>query len=146
MRDLKIAGQKVYDAKSRVVIEVSREDITGGKSKEPSSCAAARACLRQVPKCTEVRVYKSRTYLKLQNKWYRFHTPQSMKLEIVAFDRGANFLPGVYVLSPMQPSKVATGKSQSKAKAPILKKDRNKTPKKRAKPHMLTGVRQFTMD
>lgn len=144
MRNMKIAGMPVHDARSRVVIEINRQDISGGKSKDPSSCAAARACLRQVPKCTSVRVYKSRTYLKINNKWFRYHTPNSMKLEIVAFDRDANFLPGVYVLSPMQPSHRATGKSHSKS---VVKKKVLPGPrKKRAAYHVIEGVREFTMD
>ena len=144
MKNLKIDGMPVHDAKSRVVIEISRQDINSGKSKEPSSCAAARACLRQVPKCTSVRVYKSRTYLKLGTKWFRYHTPLSMRLEIVAFDRGTNFLPGVYVLSPMQPSHRGLGISQSKSKAPNGNK--NKVKSKRAPPHLIEGVREFSTE
>src|SRR5258705_10762967 len=126
MKNLKIDGMPVHDSKACVEIEIIRQDINSGKSKEPSSCAAGRACLRQVPKCTSVRVYKSRTYLKLGTKWFRYHTPESMRLEIVAFDRGTNFLPGVYVLSPMQPSHRGSGKSQSKSKAPSGKKSKLK--------------------
>jgi len=144
MRNLKIDGMPVHDAKSRLVIEVSRQDISGGKTKDPSSCAAARACLRQVPKCTSVRVFKSRTYLKVGAKWFRYHTPPSMRLEVVAFDRGANFLPGVYVLAPMQPSHRASGKSQSKS---IAKKKVKPGPAKKRSPyHIIEGVREFTME
>jgi len=145
MRNLKIDGMPVHDAKSRVVIEINREDINAGKSKEPSSCAAARACLRQVPKCTSVRVYKSRTYLKIDNKWFRYHTPNSMRLEIVAFDRGTNFLPGVYVLSPMQPSHRGLGKSQSKTKAPNGKK-KKMAKNERPRYHVIKGVREFSTE
>jgi hypothetical protein len=144
MKNLKIDGMPVHDAKSRVVIEISRQDINAGKSKEPSSCAAARACLRQVPKCTSVRVYKSRTYLKVRNKWFRYHTPESMRLEIVAFDRGTNFMPGVYVLSPMQPSHRGSGKTQSKTKAPNGKKKVVKN--KRPPYHLIEGVREFSTE
>lgn len=143
MRNFKIDGKPVHDAKSRIVIEISRQDISAGKTKDPSSCAAAKACLRQVPKCTSVRVYKSRTFLKIRDKWFRYHTPPSMKLEIVAFDRGAHFLPGVYVLSPMQPSHRATGKSHSNS---VAKKKKGPVKKKRTPYHLIEGVREFSSD
>jgi hypothetical protein len=146
VRNTKIDGLPIKDASKRVVIEVSRQDIASGRSKDPSACAAAKACMRQIPKCTAVRVYKSRTYLKMGSHWVRYHTPQAMRLEIVAFDRGANFLPGVYILSPMQPAKRAAGKSQSKTPSPNHKKPDGGRGKKRLKYHVIEGVREFSND
>jgi hypothetical protein len=145
MHFTKIDGKPVYDAKSKLVIEINRQDIIAGKSKDPSSCAAARACLRQVPKCTSVRVYKSRAFLKLGEKWFRYHTPATMRLEIVAFDRGAKFLPGVYTLTPLQPSHKARGVKMG-GKAPKNNSERKPNPKKRAPYHVIEGVREFSTE
>lgn len=141
---LKIDGKPVIDAKRRVVIEVSRADISSAKSKDPSGCAVAKACLRQVPKCTSVRIYKSRAYLKMGDKWLRYHTPEAMRLEIVAFDRGGanQFLPGVYTLVPLQPSHQTRGKALSKTK-PIKKKKDDPAKRKRPPYHYIEGVREF---
>jgi hypothetical protein len=136
----KLEGLPVFDATKRIVVEISRQDITSGKSKDPSGCAAAKACLRQVPKCTGVRVFKSRTFLKMGAKWFRFHTPLGMRTEIVAFDRGAHFLPGVYVLQPLQPSKKATGTAHGTY--PKKKPDGGRG-KKRGVYHVIEGVREF---
>ena len=146
MRYKSIDGKPVFDAKSRLVIEINRGDIVGGKSKDPSSCAAARACLRQVPKCTSVRVYKSRTFLRLGDKWFRYHTPSGMRLEIVAFDRGAKFLPGVYVLSPLQPSHRADGNRKGGPGATRNKNKKDRTGKKRSSYHVIEGVREFSTE
>jgi len=140
----KIEGLPIADASNRIVIEISRQDISSGMNKDPSACAAAKACLRQIPKCTAVRVYKSRTFLKMGKRWLRYHTPLGMRTEIVAFDRGANFLPGVYVLTPLQPSHKATGKSLSKTPAPPKKKKPDGGKGKKRRPyHVIEGVREF---
>lgn len=139
-RNTMINGLPVRDAKSRVVIEVSRQDISSGKSKAPEACAAARACLRQIPHCTEARVHISRTFLKIGKEWFRYHTPEGMRLEIAAFDRGANFLPGVYVLTPMQPAK-QTGRAQGSRPK---NKPMGGKGKKRPFQHRLEGVRTFS--
>lgn len=144
MHPIKFEGKEVKDATKKLVIEIARQDIVGGKTKAPDACAAAKACLRQIPKCTQARVYKTRTYLKIGNQWLRYHTPSSMRVEIVAFDRGTNFLPGVYVLSPLQPShrnggsaRGGTDKAKKKGTKPRLKKGEKKPY------HKLEGVREF---
>lgn len=142
MRSIRFEGKEVIDATKKLVIEISRADISGGRSKMPDACAAARACIRQVPKCTQARVHLSRTYLKIGDKWLRYMTPASMKLEIAAFDRGTNFLPGVYVLSPLQPSHRDGGRARG-GKDVAKKRKVSKSPKKRAPYHRLEGVREF---
>lgn len=143
-RYVKFEGMEVKDATKKIVVEIARQDIVGGKTKDPSACAAARACIRQIPKCTQARVFKSRTYLKIGDKWLRFHTPASMRLEIAAFDRGTNFLPGVYTLAPLQPSHRENGSSRGGKKKPVRKSPRSG--KKRTVYHKLEGVREFSLD
>jgi hypothetical protein len=144
---IKFEGKEVKDATKKIVIEISRADISAGKSKMPDACAAARACLRQVPKCTQARVFKSRTFLKIGTQWLRYQTPQSMRMEIVAFDRGTNFLPGVYVLSPLQPSHRHGGSARG-GKDPVKKRAVKKAGakvKSRVPYHVMEGVREFSL-
>ncbi len=143
---VRFEGKEVKDATKKLVIEIARQDIVGGKSKAPDACAAARACLRQVPKCTQARVFKSRTFLKIGDTWFRYHTPASMRMEIVAFDRGTNFLPGVYTLSPLQPSHRDGARSRG-GKDPVKKqKVRKGGVRKRVPYHVMEGVREFKSD
>ncbi len=94
-------GAEVVDANTALLLKIKECDIKGSKKADASNCAAARALKREIG--SEVRVYLTRTYIKIGTKWQRFITPQSISREIVAFDRGAKFEPGEYVLSP--PSK-----------------------------------------
>lgn len=137
---MKINGLKVVDAKRKVKIHITPVDVAKGKTKNPSSCAAARACVRE-QLCSDARVHIGRTYLKSgEGHWVRFKTPQSLRSEIVAFDRGARFAPGEYTLSPLAPAErskrgKATGTNTSKT---------TRGPKKaRAKYHTVQGVRRF---
>lgn len=134
---MKIAGLPVVDATKRLTIKITESDIEKGNTKDPGKCAAAQALLREKD-CSEARVHLGRTYLKIGKKWLRFHTPESLRGEIISFDRGAAFQIGEYTLSPMQPSHKATGKAHGSA--PSTKKP--KVTKVRAKPHVVYGVRQ----
>ena len=132
---MKINGLPVVDGKRKIKIKVSEADVKRGNVKDPATCAAAKALLRRVRGCSQVRVHIARTYLKVGNTWLRFHTPQSLRSEIVAFDRGAPFQPGEYVLTPMRPSHRSSGKRQG-----------SKPVKRRGKPrpyHRTIGVREW---
>jgi hypothetical protein len=50
------------------------------------------------------RVHVARTYLKIGNKWLRCITPESLRSEIVAFDRGGKFEPGEFELKAIPDS------------------------------------------
>lgn len=130
---MKIDGKPVVDGQRRIKITITPQDVSLGKSKNPTSCAAAQACIRQLH-IPAARVHVGRTYLLMGNKWVRYHTPESLRTEIISFDRGTKFSPGDYTLTPMQPTHRGNGKRQGSAKPPTFKK-------KRAKPHFATGVR-----
>lgn len=134
---MKIAGLPVVDSPKKLKIVITEKDVAKGNTKDPGSCAAAQACLRQ-PNCTQARVHLGRTYLKIGEKWVRFHTPPSLRGEIISFDRGAMFQPGEYTLAPMQPSHRAKGK---RIGGPTVGKAKKKSSKARAKPHVVHGVR-----
>lgn len=129
---MKIDGKTVIDAKEPVVIHVKPIDVERGNTKDPGGCAAARACMRELH-ATAARVHIGRTYLKFEDKWIRFHTSRALRSEIVAFDRGGKFEPGEYTLSPMQPAKRMGKRQGTPSKA--------KRGRKRAKPHLITGIR-----
>jgi hypothetical protein len=128
----KINGLPIVNAKKKVTISIVSRDILRGDTRDPGACAAAQACKRQFH-ATAARVHLGRTYVQVGRKWLRYLTPHALRTEIVSFDRGANFSPGKYVLSPMPPSRFS-GKQQGSPK-------NGRTGKKRAKYHVLTGLR-----
>ncbi len=135
---MRINGLKVIDPRTAQVITVTPRDAKNGASKNPSSCAAALACVRDVPGCTQARVHLGRTYLFVGDKVLRYKTPRPLRTEIVSFDRGAIFQPGKFRLEPLAPSDRATGRQQGTKTG---QSDKKKFAKKRVY-HTVTGVRQ----
>jgi hypothetical protein len=129
---MKINGTPVVDAPHNVKLTITAADIRKGDTKDPGACAAAQACMRQLH-AKAARVHIGRTYLLIDKKWMRFQTPGDLRSEIVAFDRGGTFEPGEYHLAAMSPAN-KLGKRQGSNKP---KKNRIK----RAKPHIITGIR-----
>lgn len=136
MRNLKLDGKPVNNATKPLLISITSKDARAGLKKDPMSCAAAVACTREIPNCTEARVHVSVAYLKIKGKWFRYRTPQALRTEIVGFDRGAKFSPGDYYLAPIQPSHRANGKRMGGSKPT----ERKGPKQKRHQPHR-TGVR-----
>jgi hypothetical protein len=109
---MEIAGKKVVDAKRPVKIVITERDTKDGDNKNPSSCAAALAAKRDVPDCISARVHIGRVYIEHRDKWVRYMTPESLRTEIVAFDRGGSFQPGDYVLKAPAPTETIEGKRE----------------------------------
>lgn len=100
-----IAGRPVVNAKRRIKLTISPMDTKAGKKGDPKACAAARAILREIPNCVAARVHVGRVYLlKNDGNWHRYKTPDALRTEIVAMDRGGKFEPGDYELIPVAPS------------------------------------------
>lgn len=136
---MKINGTKVADATSRLKITITPNDVRKGDNKNPSSCAAAVALLRQCG-ASQARVHIGRTYLKIDNKWVRYQTPKSLRSEIIAFDRGGKFEPGDHELMPLPPSeRLKRGKRQGGDDKTDRNSRRNGT--KRKSHHTVTGIR-----
>ena len=141
---MRINGLKVTDAKKPLRITITKQDVKAGSKKDPTSCAAARALCRQ-DGVAEARVHIARTYLKTGDKWTRYATNGGLRTEIISFDRGGDFAPGKYVLTPLSPSQ-RTGKNHNKQYAGPKVPERGvpgKNPKKgrRSKPHAVAGIR-----
>jgi hypothetical protein len=134
---MEINGLKVIDTTRRLRLRISPEDVRKGKTKDPGGCAAARCAIRSIPGVIAARIHIGRTYLQIRKKWVRFHTPQSLRTEIVGFDRHGTFEPGDYVLTPMQVSHRGNSKRKGGDQP------RKATGKKRGKYHHVTGVRAF---
>lgn len=97
---MEINGKKVVDATRKTAIHITKRDTTEGDNKNPSGCAAARAAKRDVPNCISARVHIGRVYIEYRDKWVRYFTPDRLRTEIIAFDRGGSFQPGDYTLLP----------------------------------------------
>lgn len=133
---MEINGVKVKDANKSLRLNITKNDVKLGATKDAASCAAARALCR-LPEVEQARVHLGRTYLKMGEQWVRFQTPDALRSEIIAFDRGGQFAPGEYTLMKIQPSQRASVRRANKRP-----ENRNGTrPQKRIKPHVVEGVR-----
>lgn len=145
---MEINGKKVVDATKKIKIHITKRDATDGANKNPSSCAAARAAKRDIPECISARVHIGRVYIETEKKWIRYFTPDSLRTEIIAFDRGGEFQPGEYELKAPTPAETEEGrKNYSRSET-----NRNKTgasptkgPRKpliaKIQRHNVTGIR-----
>lgn len=129
---MKIAGTEVKDAAEPLVISVAKSDTRAGTIRKPEMCAAARALHRHTG-CEEARVHLSRTYIKKKGKWSRYATPQALRNEIIAFDRGGEFAPGEYILEPVAPA--------ARLDAPPSRAKHNGRSKQRPR-HMVPNLRE----
>ncbi len=101
---MRIAGKKVIDAKHPVMLTITDEDCKRGSTKDPGGCAAALAARRKFH-AKSARVHLGRVHIETPKVWIRYMTPQSLKNEIIAFDRGGYFDAGTHRLAVLQPSK-----------------------------------------
>lgn len=91
---MEINGKKVVDAKAPAKIAITEHDTKVGANKIPSQCAAALAAMRDVKDCISARVHIGRVYIETPKRWVRYMTPEALRTEIIAFDRGGTFQPG----------------------------------------------------
>lgn len=112
---MEIAGKRVVDATKPVTITITTRDVANGDNKNPSSCAAARAAKHSIAECIGARVHIGRVYIEQDKKWVRYNTPDSLKQEIIAFDRGGTFAPGEYTLRPLSINETPEGRRRARA-------------------------------
>lgn len=94
---------KAVDAGAPVEISVNRKDCKTAKKFDPTECALARAAKRELH-AEGVIIGMGSSYIIKGDTAVRFDTPQSVKREIVSFDRHGDFAPGDYYLTPKPPS------------------------------------------
>lgn len=140
---MEINGKRVVDATKPISIHITARDTTEGANKDPAACAAARAVKRDAPECISARVHIGRVYVETPKKWIRYDTPDALRTEIIAFDRGGSFEPGEYKLRV--PEKRGTAGSGSNTNRNKLGSRPTKNPRKaliaKIKRHEVTGIR-----
>lgn len=146
---MEINGKRVVDAKRPAFIKITPRDVKEGDNKNPSSCAAAKAARHSIPECISARVHIGRVYIEQEKQWVRYDTPDALRTEIIAFDKGGSFQPGEYKLRAPSPASTAEGRAKARGE-----KNRNrpgdhpsKNPRKlrvriaKIKRHAVTGIR-----
>ena len=94
---------KCTDARCPVAIEVTKKDVAKSTSGDPGNCAMAKAICREW-KADSAVIGLSYSYVIKGNTAVRFTTPESVRREIVSFDRKHDFAPGGYHLAPISPA------------------------------------------
>lgn len=123
-------GLPVVDATHDIALHVLSIDVKNATKNDPKSCAAAKAGQRELKK--DVRVFLTRTYVKEKKNWVRYLTPESVSREIISFDRGSSFEPGIYnVKAPHESMKLGHYRGRS---------FKPKTGKTNQKPRHATGM------
>jgi hypothetical protein len=96
----------VEDAKRSVRLEVTQSDVDWSVKKNHNHCVFARTCERQL-KADAALITLSRALVIHGTKAVRYIIPQYAKRELELFDRGGNFMPGIYTLiAPAPNSKI----------------------------------------
>lgn len=139
-----IAGKPVLNATKSVTLHISAADVKKGSVKDPGACAAALAAMREVPNCIKARIHLGRAYLQLTDgKWRRYKTPESLRGEVIAFDRGGKFEPGEYILRPMSPSDLEPRREKNFVSSETNRRGAKNAPSKSPRKfHVVRGVRQ----
>lgn len=105
---MKIDGLPVKNLTRPITLEITEQDCAKGNARQPGSCAAALAIVREYPNCTGAKVHLGRVFIKIGNRhWLRGKTTGALRTEIAAFDKGGNFDPGSYRILPLSPSELA---------------------------------------
>jgi hypothetical protein len=89
----------VQDAKDAIELSVNRKDCKEATKMDPTNCAMARAARREL-KADAAIIGISTSYIIKGDTATRYATPESVKREIVSFDRHSDFAPGDYYLTP----------------------------------------------
>jgi len=113
----------VIDATEDITFTITSTDIKKASLKSPSSCVMAQACKRETKH--EARVHISRIYIKENggDTWLRYYVPQSVRTEIIAFDKGGAFAPGTYTITaPTKSQKIGYQLNRKRSTGPRKRK------------------------
>lgn len=94
--------RRVINATKPVVVEVRPRDCAEGKKFQTSECALAKATKRQF-KADGVAIRMTDSFIVKGDTAIRFLTPETVKREIVSFDRHKDFAAGSYRLCATPP-------------------------------------------
>ena len=139
-----MSGKPIVNATEPLPFRVTDDDAKRAVPKDPERCAAALGLLRVIPGVLSVRVQRSRTFVEFENRIERYETPEAIRTELVALDRGGKFQPDDYSLRPLPPSARPNGKRTGGkvSRGARDKGSKDRTPKKpRIPAHHLEDVR-----
>lgn len=105
----------IIDAVTPFPFRIDDEDINKGNRKDFNNCAAVLACER-VDGVEAAKIGKSISKLRIKGQWYRYKTPRNLLQEIIAYDRGGQFAPGMYELKVIKPSDQLSNKRNRNGK------------------------------
>ena len=91
-------GIPVVEAKNRILVTVTDNDVVNAKKANSKHCALARASLR-IPGVVAAYFFRSMAFLEYRDRMVRHLLPPSTQKEIVSFDRAQIFASGTYQLS-----------------------------------------------
>jgi hypothetical protein len=112
---------KCTDAKRPVDVEVTAKDVKKSTQRDMTDCAMARAICREWGADKAI-IGMTYSYVVKGSTAIRFVTPDSVKREIVSFDRHKDFAAGDYHLAPVPPSlRAGVERNRSGAKKPGTK-------------------------
>ena len=95
---------RVVDANDTIEVTVTRKDSRTAKPKNPSQCALAQACVREL-KADGAIINVGTSYIIRGEVATRYKTSVAVGREITSFDRGAEFEAGFdYKLSKVSPA------------------------------------------
>lgn len=131
----------VVDATKPVIVTVKDTDNSTSKKKTHDACALAHACERERV-CDAALIFPRIAFLVKGKTAIRYRVPESVTREIVVFDRGGDFAPGDYQLSP------CSKRDRLGNKTPRNNSKRNKKTRAYRKPevvHPTGGIRTKTV-
>jgi hypothetical protein len=107
--------EKVVDAHKPVRLNVTPEDVSHGREKDPQECAFAKACVRQL-RADGALINITTSYVVKGRIATRYLTSETVGREITSFDRHRDFAAGMnYLLAAVNPAK-QLGRKQSETK------------------------------
>src|SRR5437764_115466 len=94
--------ERVIDARNKLLVHVSGQDVAGAVPRDAANCVMARACKRE-QEVDAVLVFPTRAYILQGTLATRFAVPESTTREIAILDRGGRPAAGNYFFAPPPP-------------------------------------------
>lgn len=94
-------GIPLVDARARMFVAVTAEDVVLAKKANSKLCALSRASMR-ITGVNAAYFFRTFAFLEFEDKMIRFRLGNSVQKEILSFDRAKIFAPGIYQLSPIR--------------------------------------------
>ncbi len=117
--------KKVIHATEPVSVRVGKADCKEGRRLLTDDCALARAAKRQM-KADGVAIRLSDSFVVKGDTAIRFKTPETVKRELVSFDRHQDFASGTYRLAAAPPNWSKPGRKHSPGGGKVDNRDKHR--------------------